>query len=257
MRLANRALGVESLGKAIEVDKHGTHPLDRPTIPGRVDWGGYWQAIQRCDMWWKSTESSRFSVLAPNRSWRGAIAKLGRTLQHDWSDFDELDQRRLLGLAWNETTEDWALLGRMRDASRRAVFEDPTTRSRIERSVRHVIEAADDAFPGVAVEAYGKLRSLPGIGGGVTTRLLTLARPDRLVSVNGGSAAGLARYARLAPTTLPESARNYDRLLRFIYQMPWFRTPVTDLRSDLQKEVWSMRAALLDSFVYSARRHLG
>lgn len=163
-------------------------------------------------------------------------------------------KRRILGLAWNETTEDWALLGRMRDASRRAVFEDPLTRAQIESAIRRVVDAPDDAFPGVAVEVYKKLRSLPSIGGGVTTRLLTLARPDFLVSVNGGSTAGLAHYARLAPTTLPESAENYDRLLRFIYKKPWFRTPVTDLGSDLEREAWSMRAASLDSFVYSAKR---
>lgn len=225
--------------------------MNRPDIPGPVAWHSYWHAIQRCDAWWRSVESSRFSVLAPSRSWRGVIAKLGSTLRNDWSGFNQLDQRRLLGLAWNEASEDWALLGRMRDASRGAVFGDATRRAQIERVVRDVVEARDDAFPGVAVEAYVRLQSFPDIGGGVATRLLTLARPDRLASVNGGSAPALARYAGLAPTTLPDSARNYERLLRFIYTMPWFRTPESDLRSD-EKEVWSMRVALLDSFVYSA-----
>ena len=241
-----------SPARLIEVDDHQrVQSRKRPGIPGDVGWGAYWQAIHQCDAWWKSAESSQFSVLAPNRSWRGAIAKLRCAIRNDWSGFNEPDQRRLLGLAWNETSEDWALLGRMRDASRGAVFGDPARRAQIERVVRDVVEARDDAFPRVAVEAYVRLQSFPDIGGGVATRLLTLARPDRLVSVNGGSAPGLARYAGLAPTTLPDNARNYERLLRFIYEMPWFRTLETDLRTD-EKEVWSMRVALLDSFVYSA-----
>ena len=221
-------------------------------IPGSVTWDRYFQALRERDLWWRhetSNRPSQFSVLPPGRSWVGVIASLRDLVRKDWSDFSKSDQKRLLGLTQDDE-EDWMLLGRMRDAARRVVFDEDATRGGIENAVKRVIAGADDDFPRVVMDAYREMQSVDGVGVGVTTRLLTVARPDRVVSLNGGSSMGLARCAAVRPTTLTEEPRNYEKLLRFIYAKPWFRAPETACRSPLEREARSMRVALLDCFVY-------
>ena len=113
-----------------------------------------------------------------------------------------------------------------------------------------VDEAEDDAFPDLAFDAYERMREFDGIGRGIATRLLSLARPERFVSVNDGSRNGLAQYSGLNPGTLGTTG-NYRTLLKFIYKQCWFRAPEPDNR--LEPSIWGMRAALLDCFVYRPR----
>ncbi len=223
--------------------------MTRVRIPARVGWNDYWTAVQRCDRWWKDCPSADFSVLEAARSWRGVIRKLGALVREDWSAFDSCDQKRLLGLQ-RRGAEDWALLGRMWGRALPAVFGNDSDRERIEKAVKQVICAREDDFPRVALDACQQIQSFPQVGPGVATRLLSVARPDRVVSLNGGSVKGLASYAGLAHTTLAEQPRRYEELLRCIYREPWFRTAIPQCRSRLEQEVWSMRVALLDCFVY-------
>lgn len=181
------------------------------------------------------------------------IAKLRHLVRRDWSGLSYTDQARLLGLV-RDDEEDWALLGDMRTA-RPVVFGKQADRLDIESAVKDVLHADDADFPAVAIRAYQRIQR-PGIAHGVATRLLAVARPDRVVSLNRGSVRRLAMYSGLLGGTLNE-ADNYEKLLHFVYKKPWFQTPVTDLRSDLDKEIWSMRAALLDSFVYTPERCSG
>ena len=118
--------------------------------------------------------------------------------------------------------------------------------------MKRVIEAGDDEIVNVAVEVLEDLcqtggRGLAGFGPGVVTRLLALARPDRLVSVNDRSRHGLSESFGLARTT-PGEPRNYRRLLERLYERPWYADRPG--RSNRERELWSMRAALIDSFVY-------
>lgn len=226
-------------------------PLERHELPLDVAWADYWRALQESDHWWKHQGTSRLSVLAQDWSWRGVIAKLRALVQEDWSALTRSDQQRLLGLIQDED-EDWALLGRMRPPSLQAVFGSDTNRAAVEAAVKTVLRAKDADFPEVAISAYQKIQKVRLVGPAVASRLLTLARPDRLLSLNGASEEGLARYAGLASSTLRERPENYEKLLRFVYARPWFQTSATGLRSDLEKEIWSMRVALLDSFVYRA-----
>ena len=222
--------------------------LKRPGFPTLGGWQEYWRALQHCDDWWKHDKSSRFSVLAPDWSWRGVITKCHELVQRDWSAFSRSDQDRLLGFIQDDE-EDWALLGRMRPPSRQAVFGSDVTRDVIETAVKSILRAEDADFPMVAITAYQEVRQHRDISQGVASRLLTLARPDRVVSLNGGSVGRLAMYTGLTRATLDQD-NNYKKLLQFIYRRPWFQTPITDLRNDLERKIWSMRAALLDSFVY-------
>ena len=221
-------------------------------IPGSVTWDCYFQALSERDVRWRHETHRRpspFSVFPPGHSWVGVIANLRDLIRKDWSDFSESDQRRLLGLVPDEE-EHWRLLGRMRDVARRMVFDEDTTRTTIEKAVKRVIGAAADDFPNVVMDASCEIQSVRWVGVGVATRLLTVARPDHVVSLNGGSAKGLARFSGLSPTTLTEEPKNYERLLRFIYEKPWFRASQTACRSRLERKAWCMRAALLDCFVY-------
>ena len=107
-------------------------------------------------------------------------------------------------------------------------------------------EASIDA----AVTCLSRMATHQGISHGVATRLIALARPDIAVSVNGGSAPNLGALTGLlkAPASLgrPE---NYRRLLQWVARQPWCRSPKPS--DPWQATLWSMRAALLDCFVYN------
>ena len=84
-------------------------------------------------------------------------------------------------------------------------------------------------------------------GPAAATRLVTLARPDCLVSVNGRSAAELGNLSNVAYTA-DDLANDYAELLTWVYQQPWFSAPEPD--DPLEGQIWNSRAALLDAFVY-------
>ena len=117
----------------------------------------------------------------------------------------------------------------------------------IHDTVLGVVAADDNDFPQLAFESYRALRDIEGVGPGIATRLLTLARPGRFVSVNSASTAGLAASFGLAPSTLGNPS-NYARLLTAIYEQDWYRIPAP--RNARERAIRRMRAALLDSFVY-------
>ena len=117
----------------------------------------------------------------------------------------------------------------------------------VRKTIDPVIKASDKKFPDVAVTALEEITRIPRFGHGVATRLLALARPDKLVSVNQGSQNGLAETFKLARTTIG-NPRNYCRLLEKLYELPWYDDRPG--RSKMEQKLWYMRTALIDSFVY-------
>lgn len=230
------------------------YPPNRPQIPLDVPWASYWQALQECHAWWNLT-SAGFSIFPPGDSWVGVIRKLRPSLSQDWSNFNETHHKRLLGCAPRDD-DNWALLGNMFGTAIKPVFGNPATRHRIETTVKSIITAEDAAFPKTVASAYANLVRLPGIKAARATRLLTLARPDRCVSLNRASEHVLATYGTKAPAKLADfwfslsGANPYGRLLRRIYQQPWFSRPTSGFGSPCEEEAWSMRVALLDAFIY-------
>ena len=177
-----------------------------------ADWRDYVDALQQCDRWW-STRSGRWSVLGELYSWSQTIQELHDVVvRRDWRSLDDHDRQRMLGLTPGEVW--WSLLGRMRPPAMQTVFGGHL--ASIQEIVQRVAAEPESAFPDVAVRAYAQLTSLDGIGSGIATRLLTLARPDRFVSLNGASKAGLAASFAVAPSTLSQP-RNYGRLLEQVY----------------------------------------
>ena len=117
--------------------------------------------------------------------------------------------------------------------------------------VKQVLNATDNEIARVAHGAVQAIKSnndsLNGFGTATATRLLTLARPDCLVSANKESAARLgARSGQ--PRTRDSLADNYFELLKWVYDQPWFKARPPDDPSE--REIWNSRAALLDVFAY-------
>ena len=215
------------------------HPSE--LLQGVRDWRSYVAALQECDTWWSHRHS--WSVLGEQCSWRETIAVLHDVLKwDDWGELGDYDRRRLLGAV---RREDWALLGRMRGNSPKTVFG--ANRETIQKTVQAVVEADDSAFPQLALESYEALLKIDGVGKGIATRLLTIARPDRFVSLNNASRKGLAAFSGLPPTTLAEP-KNYSRLLTNIYNRDWYVRPHP--RNTLEEAISRMRVALLDCFFY-------
>ena len=211
-----------------------------------ADWRDYVDALEQCDRWW-SMHSGRWSVLGELYSWSQTIQELHDVVvNRDWRSLDDHDCRRLLGLTPGELW--WALLGRMRPSAMQSVFGDHL--ASIQEIVQRVAVEPESAFPSVAVRAYAQLKGLDGIGSGIATRLLTLARPDRFVSLNGASKAGLAASFAVAPSTLSQP-QSYGRLLERVYDKAWYSDPrPVDAREETIR--W-MRTALLDCFVYEPK----
>ena len=88
---------------------------------------------------------------------------------------------------------------------------------------------------------------LPRFSMATATRLLTLARPDRAVSINGASKAGLARLTGRTQYWISEP-RNYGMLLRWVYAQRWYQSPVPADAGEAS--LWQARAALLDVLAY-------
>ena len=216
-----------------------TKPIE--LLEGVKDWGSYVNAVRECDIWWSNR--SNFSVLGESDSWLHTIDILHDIIAHkNLKTLEDSEKRRVLGLS----LDSWALLGKMRQSSMGTVFG--INADNIQRILRKVATAENDAFPDLAFISYEEIRKFSGIGQGIATRLLSLARPDRFVSVNGGSLKFLARFAGLKPSTLGKPD-NYRKLLEYAYDQSWFQA--SEPKHGFEASIWRMRIALLDCFVYS------
>ena len=108
------------------------------------------------------------------------------------------------------------------------------------------MNATDNEIARVAHRAVQEIRSINGLGPAADTCLLTAARPDRLVSVNEPSVAGLTLSR--TPETRDSLADNYVELLNWVYEQPWFNARQPN--DPLEREIWNCRAVLLDAIVY-------
>ena len=228
-------------------------PQEPPSLPDRpltllqgvTDWNGYLNALKLCDRWWVSRTDH--SVLGKSSSWYDTIYQLRPIVRQNWGEIEDDDGKRLLGLLRKEGA-DWGFLGRMRSLAYITIFQDEYTLNKIQDAVHGVVVADDNDFPGSAIEAYDKITDIKNLGPANATRLLALARPDRIVSINGGSRDGLAEYFKLNLKGDPLPSERYRSLLDRLYEKPWFNGPGPE--APCESNIWSMRAALMDCFVY-------
>ena len=112
---------------------------------------------------------------------------------------------------------------------------------------------SEEAYLRAVREAIKRITALKGIGIATASRLLTLARPDRAISVNRGSADGLARLTGHSSSGITKPS-HYLELLQWLYSLPWYQHPCPN--DPLERRIWQYRAALVDAFVYDNRSPL-
>ena len=222
---------------------HRAELLDDAHCPLTIK--AYQEALKTCegmlqDEEWEILNPQRRSYMRVIDSRRQLL--LGKT---SWSQLDRNSQTQQKGSSARRTeSEWWRLMGRMGRRHWPAVLGHET---QIRSFLDTVVRANDREFPDIAVAALRELTDIEHVGSGTATLLLTLARPDRLLSLNSASAKGLASLSRQSRSTLGTPA-HYRELLRWLYDQPWYAgPPPTD--EDLVP-VWRFRAALVDAFVY-------
>ena len=223
------------------------------------------------DYWQKNSNDKRsaakWNVLGETHSWLHTIAT-GREVVRlpDWTNLTKRECYILRGEGEGKGEGVWGLLGSLGGTGRfRMVFNPDRmpkvgpARTQLHGYVNQVLNAGGNRIAQVAQDVVQEIREnreeeeLKGCGPAVATRLLTLARPDRLVSVNKQSAKGLVNLAGLNinpnQSNLPNRlANHYVELLGWVYDQPWFKAPPPD--DPLERTIWNSRAALLDAFVY-------
>ena len=207
---------------------------------------GYLQALQECEAMLLG-EKRDWRILNPqDRSYMRAISERQELLlgKAKWSQLDGKSQfLHLKGGVSRGNSDWWGLLGRMARSNWKAVRDHEV---RIRRILDNVVSADDTEFPDVAVAAMQKLTSIDKVAYGTATLLLTLARPDRLLSLNSASQKAYGKLSGMSPSTLGKP-QNYRKLLEWLYAQPWYAdSPPTDAASE---RIWQFRAALVDAFV--------
>ena len=197
----------------------------------------------------QSPRGITWDVLGEAHSYLHTIAR-GREVAHleDWMHLGPDEYHILTGKDTDVGT--WGLLGTFSRFTRRSFeTEDGDVRGAIHELVEPVLAVPDDEIVpvNVAHDTVHAIMQIHNFGPAAATRLVTLARPDCLVSVNGESAAGLENLSDVAHTA-DGLANDYAELLNWVYQQPWFNAPEPD--DPLEREIWNSRAALLDAFVY-------
>ncbi len=214
-------------------------------------WAAYLEALSKCDRYCRQRYS--FSVLGDEWSYIDTIAygtEIAR--RGDWKQLSLTEKRILLGIETSDADGTWGLLGNMHAAGLAVgtFYNSAAIRNDIRSALDPVISASNTKAFLTAVGPFIRhVSNIPGFGPAMATRLIALARPDCGISVNNGSAPGLSRLTGLSgeARTLGNPT-NYPKLLNWIYNRGWYG--VAKPQNAFEQTIWSMRAALIDAFVY-------
>src|SRR5262249_25637995 len=137
---------------------------------------------------------------------------------------------------------------------RQALTENDVSSRRIQDAVSSALQMLPPGplLPSLqaVAAAYQALRNITYVGSGITTRYLTLRRPDACVSVNGASQEGISRVLGI-PASRLYRWEGYEQGLRRLWEAPWMTAPRPT--SSLEATLWDNRGALLDAFVYKPK----
>ena len=235
---------------------NGIVPKRQDGLPNLLDistWDDFVNALRDLDQYCHQ-KNSQWDVLGETYSYLHAIGT-GRevALRGNWEDFGMSDRNVLCGLG-DDGTGEWGLLGNMQGAgTARGAFTSPVNHKALNHVLEQigiVVEDVGGDLAQAAQRAVAGIRQLSGFGPAVATRILTLARPDCLVSVNTESAAGLGQFAGMRPNA-DYLAKNYGDLLTALHDRQWFN--VAEPSDGLERDIWRFRAALVDAFFYIPR----
>jgi HKD family nuclease len=212
-------------------------------------WPAYVAALKRADEFWYEKYNGKFGVLTGENTYLGTIQLAQPLITKDWTELTTPEAYILLGLE-----PEYGLLGSMKGAGiAKNVFLESSpknlkTRQAIQNEILSLRKVSlDRGFPIMARRAHEVISNRDGFAAGVATRLLALGRPEVLVSVNNESVRRLSELTGLPETSI-RTSQGYQRLIKWIMAGKWWDvTAPSDL---FEKEIWSVRAAIIDSLVY-------
>ena len=203
-----------------------------------------------------------WDILGETHSYLHTI-KVGREVVRlsNWTNLTRRECYILRGEKRGNANEEgnWGLLGTLPMGATPYVFNPVNmpgvgpVREQIREQVDRVLNANSSEIANVAQNAIKAIREIKlenpkhHIGPASATRWFSLARPDRLLSINSKSSPKLGELSGLPKTSL---AKNYAALLNWVYTQPWFKS--SQPNNPLEQDIWNCRAALLDAFIYVA-----
>ncbi|CAN5861143.1 hypothetical protein BH11PLA1_BH11PLA1_18460 [soil metagenome] len=210
-----------------------------------ASWDAFEREVERSAFAWYG---KRFDPLSTGPNSYFTTLRLVKPLLQRLPEKDTEDFGQLVGAKGTETDTGW--LGRLTrtNAGIQLLQHDRGLRRRTAEILREVIEATT---PLAADVASGKLFEfmLPyhGIGHGVVTRFLAIARPELYFSVNTQSVKGLRRLFGGTEAALKQ-AHGYISLARKVRNAPWWNAAAP--KSVRARRLWASRVALLDILAY-------
>ena len=236
----------------------------KPELPSLVDiktWADFVSGLKALNDHCHHHEYP-WDILGETHSYLHTI-KAGREVVRlrNWTNLTRRECYILRGDERGNANEEgsWGLLGTLPMGATPYVFNPVNmpgvgpVRQQIQQQVDRVLNANSSEIANVAQNAIKAITEIKlenpkhHIGIASATRWLTLARPDRLLSINSKSSDKLGELSGLPKTSL---AKNYAALLNWVYTQPWFKS--SQPNNPLEQDIWNCRAALLDAFIYVA-----
>ena len=236
----------------------------KPELPSLVDiktWDDFVSGLKALNDYCHY-RGSGWDILGETHSYLHTI-KVGREVVRlrNWTNLTRRECYILRGEKRGNANEEgnWGLLGTLPMGATPYILNPKNmpgvgpVRQQIRQQVDRVLNANSSEIANVAQNAIKAIREIKlenpkhHIGIASATRWFTLARPDRLLSINSKSSDKLGELSGLPKTSL---AKNYAALLNWVYTQPWFKS--SQPNNPLEQDIWNCRAALLDAFIYVA-----
>lgn len=219
-------------------------------------WNTYVASLEAAEAEYARQQNRSGPVLGPDDSWLNTVTLGSPVVRRvDWDHFTQEDRYLLLGRRNYGHLGSMGGAGQANNVFREDTDENVAIRRVIRQALQPVMDANDRDFAASTGEFLRVVTELPRFGGGLATRFIALARPDRGVSVNSASRRALAFLAQLPVNSLqnpPQGGRaaSYVDLIRCFEQQEWYSMPTP--RNTYEMLLADNRAALFDSLVYEA-----
>ncbi|CUW37467.1 protein of unknown function [Magnetospirillum sp. XM-1] len=225
----------------------------------KLSWAEYVDALKECNSLWSGQEWPH-TIFSDTHNYLTAIHRISALLaglgSQPWSSDDMREVFGVPLISVPSTIDARYVLGRMHRPYTRLHSQLTTSagaalRKKIITDLAVIRQSTNvSTIPALAGAFIDDLRNQFKIVPALSSRLLTLTRPDVCVSSNTKSRKGLAHLFFPGKKVNLKDGSNYATLLTEIQTRDWWkgpRPPGTDL---IEAQLWDARAALLDAFVY-------
>lgn len=186
------------------------------------------------------------------KGYRAALRELRPVVAGDLPPAQSVEFSMLVGRKNKHSSIDYGWFGQLTGSGK--ALSGLASNKRLRRDLNAMLgelkmmNMSDDAGnEAIAKRIWERVCREDGLSVGVASRLLTLTRPERFFSVNGGSLNGLARALEVSKASM-KTWEGYSDTLNRLWNSPWFRSAPP--RARLSREMWDARVALIDVLVY-------